>query len=543
MHTAKETKGWLGTMLDCSRNGVLKVEKVKEWIDLSVDLGYNMLMLYTEDTYELKGHPYFGYCRGRYSIAEMKEVNSYARKKGIEMIPNIQTLAHLNAITRWPAYAPHIDQKDILLVGDEIVYQLIDDMFATITECYDSEYVLVGMDEAKGLGRGKYMDIHGNCDVAEMFVSHIKRVAEIAKKYGKTICVWGDMFHSLMGPGKHENLPEDFDRTICEQIPDNVEIVCWEYDKPYVEFYDGRIKSHNRIQEGTWYAGAFRTWNGFAPHNAYTLRHINAVMTACNMNQVEHIFFGLWGDDGEECSKFAVLPSMFYASQLAKGITDEEIIHMNFKDKFGVEWDDFMLLDLPFSPNGQDEGLYNSEKYLLYNDPFMGLMDSTLDGSETEGFAQCAKRLAEVPRNDKWGYLFDTCQTLCEVLVVKAGLGQRTRTAYQTNDKEALKAVICEYELLDEKIKKFYDALCVQWHKENKAHGFEVQDMRIGGLRQRICHCKKRLEAYLSGDIAKIEELDEQLLDLMGNGECFEKKPIRFPWWKEIVSANVVTIL
>ena len=52
------------------------------------------------------------------------------------MIPNIQTLAHLNAITRWPAYAPHIDQKDILLVGDEVVYQLIDDIQSTFLSAW-----------------------------------------------------------------------------------------------------------------------------------------------------------------------------------------------------------------------------------------------------------------------------------------------------------------------------------------------------------------------------------------------------------------------
>ena len=152
----------------------------------------------------------------------MQEINAYCASRGMELIPNIQTLAHLNAIVRWPAYASMIDQKDFLLVGDEKVYEFIEDMFKTLSLTHTSKYVHVGMDEAVGLGRGKYMDLHGSCDVAQMFVSHIKRVAQIAKKYDKTILVWGDMFHSLMGPGKHENLPEDFDRTVCDQIPENV---------------------------------------------------------------------------------------------------------------------------------------------------------------------------------------------------------------------------------------------------------------------------------------------------------------------------------
>ena len=42
-----------GTMIDCSRNAVMSVPSVKRWIDLTSDLGYNTLMLYTEDTYEV----------------------------------------------------------------------------------------------------------------------------------------------------------------------------------------------------------------------------------------------------------------------------------------------------------------------------------------------------------------------------------------------------------------------------------------------------------------------------------------------------------
>lgn len=531
---------WFGTMVDCSRNAVMTVDSVKKWIDITADLGYNMLMLYTEDTYEVKNQPYFGYMRGRYSIAEMKEINAYCASKGMELIPNIQTLAHLNAITRWPAYAPLMDQKDFLLVGDERVYQLIDDMFATVSETHTSQYVHVGMDEARGLGRGQYQDIHGICNVAEMFVSHIKRVAEIAQKYNKTILVWGDMFHTLMGPGKHENLPENFDRTICDQIPENVEIVCWEYNIPTVEYYDGRIKSHNRIRENCWFTGAFRSWHGLTPHNTYSLKHIKAVTTACEMNQVKDLFYGIWGDNGAECSKYSLLPSLFYAAQLYKGVIDEEEIHKAFEEKYGVSWEHYMLLDLPYSPNGQDDGLYNSDKYLLYNDPFMGLMDSTLDGTEGETFALCAKKLGEVPLDHPWAYLFQTQKALSEVLAIKANLGTRTRSAYHNRDHAALKAVIAEYDILEEKLDVFYKAYRKQWYKDNKGPGFEVQDARLGGLKQRIRHCKEMLIDYENGSIDRIDELEEQLLDFEGNGESFRKKHLVFRVWDQNITANIV---
>ena len=52
----------------------------KKWVDLTASLGYNTLLLYTEDTYEVPDEPYFGYMRGRYSQAELRELDAYAKK-------------------------------------------------------------------------------------------------------------------------------------------------------------------------------------------------------------------------------------------------------------------------------------------------------------------------------------------------------------------------------------------------------------------------------------------------------------------------------
>ncbi len=64
----------IGVSLDCSRNGVIKVSKVKEIIEILAVMGINLLALYTENTYEIQGEPYFGYMRGRYSHKELKEL-------------------------------------------------------------------------------------------------------------------------------------------------------------------------------------------------------------------------------------------------------------------------------------------------------------------------------------------------------------------------------------------------------------------------------------------------------------------------------------
>ncbi len=148
-----------GSMIDCSRNAVMKVDAVKEWMDICADMGHNMVMIYTEDTYEVNGQPYFGYARGRYSKEEMKEMDRYALSKGLELIPYIQTLAHIDTIFRWRDFKDIRDLDDILLCESEKTYALIDSMLKTLAECFTTRTVNVGMDEAHRIARGKYYDL------------------------------------------------------------------------------------------------------------------------------------------------------------------------------------------------------------------------------------------------------------------------------------------------------------------------------------------------------------------------------------------------
>ena len=120
-----------GVMLDFSRNAVMKPEKLKEYASLLRNMGYNMLMPYTEDTFEVPEEPYFGYLRGGYTQEELKDISEYCHSIGMELIPAIQTLAHLETIFRWGAYAPVHDMGPVLLAEEEKTYDLIRDRKST----------------------------------------------------------------------------------------------------------------------------------------------------------------------------------------------------------------------------------------------------------------------------------------------------------------------------------------------------------------------------------------------------------------------------
>ena len=112
-----------GIMLDCSRNAVMRVEHVKRWLRRLALLGYNQVMLYTEDTYEIPGEPRFGFQRGRYTQAELRELDAYAARLNMELVGCIQTLAHLEQILRWGEYHAVKDYESVLLVGEPATYE------------------------------------------------------------------------------------------------------------------------------------------------------------------------------------------------------------------------------------------------------------------------------------------------------------------------------------------------------------------------------------------------------------------------------------
>lgn len=526
-----------GVMLDCSRNAVMNIQTLRKWIDIMADLGYNTLMLYTEDTYEVDNQPYFGYLRGRYSQKELREIDDYAFEKGIELIPAIQTLAHLNSIFRWPAYKGINDCNNILLAGDDRTYQLIEDMFASLEKTVRTHIVNIGMDEAHMLGRGIYQDIHGFEDSFNILLNHLKRVAEIAEKHGFECIMWGDMFFRLLGGGYYNNIsvPEQ----IKKMIPSNVNLVYWDYYSTDKEHYSNQIESHSAIKDGIWFAGGLWSWTGFAPHNGYSIDATKVALKACVEHGVKDVFLTMWGDNGAECSKFSLLPSLYYAAQIAHGETDLDTIKNGFYEKFGIPFDDFMLTDLPGTPNEKKDTALNPEKYMLYNDCLLGQLDSTVRDGDAETYADCSKKLKMIENNSQYGYLFKTLRMLCDVLSVKFDIGVRTRKAYESKDKAALKNIVADYERLIGLIDAFYSAFKEQWEKENKPNGFEVQDIRIGGLRLRVQHCKERLEAFAECRIPSLSELEEPILDFLGSGKSFNCSPIRFNNWGASASVDL----
>ena len=84
---------------------------------------------------------------------------------------------------------------------------------------------------------------------------------------------------------------------------------------------------------------------------------------------------------------------------------------------------------------------------------------------------------------------------------------------YKENDLRELQRLVDEfYTPLLELIPEYLEAFRVSWDKENKPFGFDLQDIRIGGVIQRVKSCRARLIDYIEGRISEIPELSEEIL-------------------------------
>lgn len=532
-------------MADCSRNGVCSPDHLRRlMVKLSL-MGYDRLMLYTEDTYQVEGYPYFGHFRGRYSRQELRELDGFAASLGIEMVPCIQTLAHLNAIFRWPAFKQAHDTGDILLCGSDDTYNLIEAMIRTWSETFKSRVINIGMDEAEMIGRGSYLNQFGYEERIDIMERHLHRVLEICEKYGYTAMMWSDMFFKMISGGEYYGKEFHISEEIKKKIPQNVELLYWDYYSREEKTYDQMMKYHRELAGNVGFAGGAWKWNGNAPLLNHSMQVSRLALRQCQKHGITNVLVTGWGDDGSEASQSAVLPvlSLFAEYDYGQTVNDSDLAP-RFLACTGAVLEDFLKLDLPnLTPDNPLPGKMSAApaRYLLYQDVLMGIYDCHVDMSFKSHYRHCAEEFRAIAqKGGEYACMFRTLALLSEVLAKKATLGLEAKAAYDGEDKAALlqTADICIKTA--GLVEQFKHALKDQWFQENKAFGFEVLDIRLGGLMERLKSCAARMADYAEGKITCIEELEETRLPILTDDKGQPLSPVCDNIWREMVTASVM---
>lgn len=505
----------LGYMIDCARNAVPTIETLKRQIvNLSL-MGYTYIGLYLEDLFEIEDEPKFGYMRGRYSKAEIKDLIAFSKLFDIKVIPYIQTLAHLNAIFKHKEYNQILDINDIMLVDEPKTYELVEKMLVTVKDLFETHIINIGMDEAWMLGLGKYLSKYGYQNRMDIMIKHLNKVLDICKKHEIKPSMWADMFFHLRGGQYFAKGITSFD-DIKDMIPSDVELVYWDYYHVDQKDYDDKFDSLKTLTTNYGFAGGAWKWVGFAPFNGFSKRSSIPAIAACKRADVKHFVVTSWGDNGAEASMFSILPSLYF---IADSFYDDQL---GEKDTFMYQltgyheqaWMDLDLLNQIYP--AKEVKTVNPSKYLLFEDGLLGDPNITLHPSFEKKYHDIKNILKPYTKNDvHYRYIFDTLYRLAHILEDKSVLSLKIYNAYHQKDKEVLKD-IAEHHIMKiiKDIKKLLFVFKKQWYLENKMFGFEVQSYRFGGLIQRLEEIKDIILSYTDGHISSIDMLDQRVLNI-----------------------------
>lgn len=524
-----------GLMLDNSRNAVASVEMVKFLLRKMAFMGHSWYMLYMEDVYEVDDEPYFGLFRGRYSQAELKELDDYADMLGIELIPCIQTLAHLNQFFYWEhEERKYKDIEDVMNVGKQETLALIEKMLKSLRRCFRSNRIHLGMDEAVNLGRGNYLEANGLQQKKDIMLSHLKNMLEICQKYQYQPIIWDDMFFT-----HYSSIGDDSDF----RIPDQIKLMYWDYYNIHTEHYAGRIQQRSKIASETMFAGGAWRWTGYAPHHLKTLKSTVAALAACKQEKVGKVIATAWSDDGSECPFYTVLYGLTLFALLDYNEYDEAEFDRWLRFYTGedyLEWmaqGQFDLLDGFDREKALD---VTPSKYFLYQDllssQFLYYIKTIQDDYDTQ-LSRLEDSFAQRTAGNR--QINEFYRLYAKTLRMKWKLPYQIWQAYRQADKQAL-ADLVEHSIrkLPALLKQLLEARRQIWLTEANPMGLEVLEHRFGAMMLRTEIAGNRIQDYIDGKVERILELEEPRIDPAPAENKEEPQAIHYNRALRIMSVN-----
>ena len=520
----------LSCMLDVSFGSAITVKGINEYCEYLALMGFNQLQLYMEDMYEIKERPHFGYLRGRYSYDQLKAIDDYAFDLGIEVVPCMQTLGHLQNYLKWPEASSIKENQTVLLPDSEETYDFIEKMIVNSSAPFRSKQIHVGMDETHGLGLGKYLKNHGYTPPIDIFVRHLNRVTDICVKHGLKPMMWSDMLFCLSSKnyGKYNKDSMVSPEVVAKLHPD-MKLIFWHYNEaPGCDAY--MIDKYIDMGKLPMYAGGVWIWAGPVPDNVYSEIGTRAAIPVCKEKGVKELMLTVWSYR-TTVYQTSLLELCRYGEYAYND--DDSAIKERFEFITGASYDAFMKMSnfhalyetekdydaLPYSHR------FNGNKYYL-QDPLLGILDDSLIKEPRSAYyknmADYYRKLVESENGGEWDYLYRFTLALFEYMTAKCEIGETLVPSYKNCDKTQLERI---GKVLAPTIREKAEEIQTYHfiHKERylKPFGHEMLDIQYGAMKERAKRLEKRVCGYLDGTYESLEELEQERLPF---------KPVTWGW-------------
>jgi len=273
-----------GIMLDVSRGKVPDEETLRRLVDLCVHLKLNVLMLYVEHTFRFRRHPRIGTGASPLEAGTLRALDDYAAGRGVELVPCLQSLGHMENVLCWPEYAG-LEETDLgwtVSPADPATYELIGDLYGEFLPNFRSPLFNANCDEPWDLGRGRSAERAAALGPGGVYLEHVSRIRDLAARLGKRTMIWGDVVHAYP-----ERIPE-IDRDLI--------LLDWWYEAGIVDYERVAAFARNGIE--FWVCPGTSSWNSLFPRVDNSLVNIARWADAGRRHGASGLLVTDWGDFG-----------------------------------------------------------------------------------------------------------------------------------------------------------------------------------------------------------------------------------------------------
>ena len=284
-----------GVMIDISRDKVPTLDTVFDLVDRLAGWKINQFQLYTEHTFAYHQHPEVWKNASPFTGQEIMELDSFCRKRFIELVPNQNTFGHMSrwlihkkyahlaeTTTGWDAWGTHFDTPWSLNPTHPGSIKLVKSLLDEYLPYFTSRSINVGCDEPLDVGQGKNKELVEKVGRGRVYLDFVKKIYGEVDTRGRKMQIWGDIII------EHPDL--------IPELPGDVTVLEWGYEAQHP--FDEHGASFAKAGLEYYVCPGTSSWNSIAGRTDNALANIiNAAE-----NGLKHGATGLlntdWGDNG-----------------------------------------------------------------------------------------------------------------------------------------------------------------------------------------------------------------------------------------------------
>jgi hypothetical protein len=130
---------------------------------------------------------------------QMSDLADYAKSRGVDLIPELESFGHTGYITRSPQYAHLLDSDPqgsseftgVIPMHEETL-QLFQKLYREVAQIFPSTYLHGGCDEVNWGGSALSRKALATKTRAQIWAEYLNALDQVAKSLGKQFIVWGD---------------------------------------------------------------------------------------------------------------------------------------------------------------------------------------------------------------------------------------------------------------------------------------------------------------------------------------------------------------